>query len=45
MDLGIDQLKMKGFVKEGDYGAAWADKVIVQAVVEDERLYAEKPIS
>jgi hypothetical protein len=42
IDLGIDQLKMKGTRLEGDTGAALADKVTVDAIIDGERLHSEK---
>ena len=44
-ELGIDQLRMKGTYLEGDVDAVLADKIIVDALVEGDRLTAQKPIS
>lgn len=44
-ELGIDQLRMKGTYLEGDADAVLADKIIVDALVEGDRLTAQKPIS
>ena len=44
LDLGVDQLKMKGTWLEGDFEGTLADKVTVDAIVDGERLHVEKPI-
>lgn len=45
LDLAIDQLKLKGTYLEGDFDAALADKVTIDAIVNGERFYAEKSIA
>jgi hypothetical protein len=45
LELGIDQLKMKGTFLEGDYEGTLADRVIADAVVDGEALHVEKPVS
>jgi hypothetical protein len=45
LDLGIDQLKMKGTHLEGDYDGTLADKVFADAVINGEVLHAEMPLS
>jgi len=45
LDLGIEQLKLKGTYLEGDINAALAEKVTVDAIVDEEPLYAEKSIA
>jgi TIR domain len=45
LDLGIDQLKMTGTYLAGDYDGTLADKVTVDAVVEGERLHAERMVT
>jgi hypothetical protein len=44
IDLGVDQLLMKGTWLEGNYEGTLADKVTVDAVVEGELLHAERTI-
>lgn len=44
-EIGIDQLTLKGTYLAGDVNAALADKVTVEAIVEGQRLTAEKSIS
>ncbi len=45
LDLGVDQLKLKGTYLAGDIEAVLADKVTIDAVVDGEPLYAEKPVA
>jgi hypothetical protein len=45
IDLGVDQLLMKGTYLAGDYEGTLADKVIVDAVVEGELLHAERSVA
>jgi hypothetical protein len=44
-DIGIDQLMMKGTHLEGDVNAVLADKITVEAIVGEQRLTVEKPVS
>jgi hypothetical protein len=44
LDLGIDQLKMKGTWLEGDFEGTLADKVTLDAVVEGEQVHSERSI-
>jgi len=44
LDLGIDQLKLKGTRMEGDFEAALEDQVTLDAVVQGEMLHIHKPI-
>jgi hypothetical protein len=44
-DIGIDQLMMKGTHLEGDVNAVLADKITVEAIVGEQRLTVEKPLS
>ena len=45
IDLGVDQLKMKGTHLAGDIEAALADKVVVEAVVDGKRYSEEKLVA
>lgn len=45
LDLGVDQLKMKGTYLAGDYEGTLAEKVEVDAVVEGELLHAERTVA
>lgn len=45
LELGIEQLKMKGTRLEGDFEGVLADKVTVDAIVGGEQLHLEKLIS
>jgi hypothetical protein len=45
LDIGIDQLLMKGTYLAGDYEGTLADKVIAEAVVEGDRLRAERTVA
>jgi len=44
LDLGIDQLRLKGTWMEGDFEAALKDEVTLDAVVQGEKLHVRKPI-
>ncbi len=45
LDLGVDQLKMKGTYLAGDYEGTLAEMVMVDAVVEGELLHAERTVA
>jgi hypothetical protein len=45
LDIGVDQLLMKGTYLAGDYEGTLADKVIAEAVVEGDRLRAERTVA
>jgi hypothetical protein len=45
LDLGVDQLKMTGTRLAGDFEGTLAEKVTVDAVVEDELLHAERTVA
>ncbi len=45
LDLGIDQLKMKGTRLEGDFEGVLKEKVTLDAVIQGQQLHAEKAIS
>lgn len=45
LDLGIDQLKMKGTFLEGDFEGVLKEFVTLDAVVQGQRLHSEKAIS
>jgi hypothetical protein len=45
IDLGVDQLRMKGTHLAGDIEAALADKVVVEAVVDGKRYSEEKLVA
>jgi len=45
LELGVDQLKMTGTYLAGDFEGTLAEKVVVDAVVEDELLHAERTVA
>jgi hypothetical protein len=45
LDLGVDQLKMTGTYLAGDFEGTLAESVVVDAVVEDELLHAERTVA
>lgn len=45
LDIGVDQLLMKGTYLAGDYEGTLADKVIAEAVVEGDLLRAERTVA
>jgi hypothetical protein len=45
IDMGVDQLLMKGTYLAGDYEGTLADKVVAEAVVEGELLHTERTVA